>query len=206
MSMKRRCWILIFILVFLGLISAIFFYTNWKEQRKEKEEILKVKRFQPRLLRQGPLLLKKEDFEHLSPWQKYVTPFDSEVRKLANETVNIEQAYVTAVEWLWVSDATLHGMTEKWIMPHEFLATTPYYPTNPVPGKIASDCEEQAYTLVSLLRAMGISAKNVRVVVGKVNFDGEIGGHAWVEIYENGKWFSLEATSGPYWDDEETPM
>ena len=87
-------------------------------------------------------------------------------------------------------------------MPREFLTNTPAYPTNPVPGQVASDCEEQANTLVSLLRAEGIAARNVRAVLGKVDFgDGE-GGHVWVEIMQNGEWLPLEATSGPHWDDE----
>ncbi len=187
------------------LISFIALYIIWTEQQEQKE-IVKIKKFQPRLLRQGPLLLKKEDFEQLSPWQKYVTPYDSEVQKLANTIKNSREAYKTAVRWTWVSDATLHGVAEKWIMPNEFLAETPDYKTNPLPGKIVSDCEEQAYTLVSLLRAIGIEAQNVRVVVGEVNFSGQTGGHAWVEIYENGKWHALDATSGPYWDDEEAKL
>ncbi|HEC88167.1 MAG TPA: transglutaminase domain-containing protein [Thermoplasmata archaeon] len=201
MQIKIRYLILSLILIASVLLS-IFLYTKFEEAEKEKQ-ILIVKKFQPRLLRQSPLLLKKEDFEQLSPWQKYVTPFDSEVQKIANEIKNEREAYKTAVKWTWVSDITLNGVEEKWLMPHEFLSNTPNYPTNPVPGKPASDCEEQAYTLVSLLRAIGVKAENVRVVVGEVNFSGQRGGHAWVEIYENGKWFALEATSGSYWDDEE---
>lgn len=67
-------------------------------------------------------------------------------------------------------------------MPHEFLSVTPNYPSNPLKGNAVSDCEEQANTLVSLLRAEGVSADKVRAVVGKVKSrDGE-GGHAWVEL------------------------
>jgi hypothetical protein len=71
---------------------------------------------------------------------------------------------------------------------------------------MVSDSESQAYTLVSLLEALGTSKSNVRVVVGEVNFSGEIGGHAWVELYQNGQWFELEATSGPYWDDDDLEL
>lgn len=192
------------ILLVLALVISLSFFLYLKfEEAKRDQQMLLIKKFQPRLLRQSPLLLKKEDFEHLSPWQKYVTPSDSEVQKIANRIKDEREAYKTAVKWVWVSDATLNGMDEKWLMPHEFLSNTPNYPTNPVAGRPASDCEEQAYTLVSLLRAIGIKAENVRVVVGEVNFSGQRGGHAWVEFYENGKWFALEATSGPYWDDEE---
>ena len=69
-------------------------------------------------------------------------------------------------------------------------------------GRVASDCEEQANTLASILRARGVKAEDVRVVLGKVNFEGSIGGHAWVEVFEDGMWIPLEATSGDYWDDE----
>ena len=71
---------------------------------------------------------------------------------------------------------------------------------------MVSDCESQAYTLVSILEAIGISKTNVRVVVGEVNFQGEIGGHAWVQIYQNNEWMELEATSGPFYDDEEQEL
>lgn len=88
-------------------------------------------------------------------------------------------------------------------MPHEFLSATPNYPSNPVKGNAVSDCEEQANTLVSLLRAEGVTADKVRAVIGKVKFgDGE-GGHAWVELWQDGEWLPLEATSGSYWDDDE---
>ena len=55
---------------------------------------------------------------------------------------------------------------------------------------------------ISHLRAEGTSAEDVRVVLGLVDFDGSIGGHAWVEVYDEGVWIPLEATSGSYYDDE----
>jgi hypothetical protein len=173
----------------------------------ENQQITKIrKKFLPRMLKRGRLRLLKENFRQLSPYQTYVTPNDSEVQALAGGIANNQQAYSTAVSWTWVSDQTLHGVSEKWLYPHEFLADTPNDPDNPVPGRVVSDCESQAYTLVSLLRAIGVSAQNVRVVVGQVNFSGQIGGHAWVELYEGNKWFALEATSGPYWDDDDEQL
>ena len=186
------------ILVFVFLLAFSFILM----EREEEREITQIKKFQPRLLQQSPLSLKKEDFLFLSPWQKYVTPKDDAVIQIAQTIENERDAYKIAVHWVWVSDATLNGEQEKWLMPHDFLLNTPSYKTNPCPGRIASDCEEQAYTLVSVLRAYGMDAKNVRVVVGEVDFGGERGGHAWVEVFD-GKWFALDATSGPYWDDVE---
>jgi transglutaminase-like putative cysteine protease len=201
----RRTIILVALAVAAGVLlsACLLWWFTGSQEEVENQQIVRAKQHLLKIIKRGPLVLEKENFQQLSPYQAYVTPNDSEVQKLASGITNSRQAYSEAVSWVWVSDQTLHGVSEKWLMPHEFLADTPTYPTNPAPGSIVSDCESQAYTLVSLLRAIGISAQNVRVVVGKVNFSGEIGGHAWVEIYEGGQWLALEATSGPYWDDEE---
>ncbi len=143
---------------------------------------------------------------HDLPYQDYITPSDPAITQLSNLVNGKVEAYRAAVSWVWVSDATLHGEEEKWLTPHVFLQDTPGYQTNPAKPRQASDCEEQANTLVSLLRAEGVSAENVRVVLGEVDFGMEAGGHAWVEVYENGEWLALEATSGPYFDDNSQIM
>jgi len=137
-----------------------------------------------------------------SPYQQFVTPDNSVIRGLSNGKT-VQEIYEMAVDWTWVSDSILNGKTEKWLLPHEFLSNTPSYSTNPSQGNAVSDCSEQANTLVSLLRASGVAAEDVRVVLGKVDFDGNIGGHAWVELKEDGRWMVLEPTSGPYYDDED---
>lgn len=138
----------------------------------------------------------------ISEYQLYVTPNDPAVQSLSEKMKSPKDAYATAVDWIWVSDQTLNHVPELWLRPHEFLVDTPRYPSNPVKGGVASDCSEQANTLASLLRAEGIAPENVRVVLGEVDFDGSIGGHAWVEVYDDGVWVPLEPTSGPYYDDE----
>jgi len=135
-------------------------------------------------------------------YQHFVTPDASEIQKLSNSISTPKEAYSLSLNWLWVSDPTLHKKAEKWLFPNEFLANTPSYSSNPAPGKVVSDCSEQANALVSILRAIGVAAEDVRVVLGKVNFQGIIGGHAWVEIKDNGKWMILDPTCGPYYDDE----
>lgn len=139
--------------------------------------------------------------DQISNYQTYVTPNDSTVKTIVSAK-SYEQIYQIAVSWLWVEDKILNGTDEKWLSPNFFLTQTPSMPTNPAQGRIASDCESQAYTLVSALRAAGIKPENVRVVTGKVNFGGTIGGHAWVEVFDESKvmWFQLEATSGDYYD------
>ena len=137
----------------------------------------------------------------VSEYQLYVTPADPAVQSLSRQIRSPAEAYAAAVKWTWVSDQTLNHEAEKWLKPYEFLSDTPKYNSNPAKGRIASDCSEQANTLASLLRAEGIAPENVRVVLGTVDFDGSIGGHAWVEVYDGGDWVPLEATSGPYYDD-----
>ena len=136
------------------------------------------------------------------PYQRYVTPDDQAIEALTTRIDGAEDAYALAVQWTYVSEKTLNRVADKWLKPQEFLANTPYFPTNPVKGEAVSDCEEQAYVLVSLLRAVGVRAEEVRVVMGKVDFDGTEMGHAWVELFTDGQWLILDPSSGPYWDDE----
>jgi hypothetical protein len=137
-----------------------------------------------------------------SVYQQFITPNDETIIELANTLKTPKDAYDIASKWVWVSDVTLHGKVEKWLKPSEFLKETPTYPKNPIPGRIVSDCSEQANTYVSILRAMGVSAEDVRVVIGEVEFDDEIGGHAWVEIWTENGWMPLDVTSGSYYDDD----
>lgn len=136
-----------------------------------------------------------------SPYRHYVTPDDQAIEALTSQIDGIEDAYALAVQWTYVSEQTLNSVADKWLKPHEFLANTPYFPSNPLKGEAVSDCEEQAYVLVSLLRALGVRAEEVRVVLGKVDFDGTETGHAWVELFMDNQWLSLDPSSGPYWDD-----
>ncbi len=139
----------------------------------------------------------------ISPYQLYVTPTEASVQSFSAGYNNNENLYLGAAQnWIWVSEQTLNGEAEKWLMPVEFLTQTPTYSTNPLPGKTVSDCSEQANTLASALRTSGVAATDVRVVLGEVNFEGTIGGHAWVELKQGNNWIVLDATSGPYYDDE----
>lgn len=140
----------------------------------------------------------------ISNYQTFVTPQNQAVTNFAKGK-NYQKIYDEALSWVWVEDDIINGTEEKWLYPETFLVETPTMKTNPVLNRIASDCESQAYTLVSALRAAGMSAEEVRVITGKVNFGrGAVGGHAWVEVYDQtaGRWFQLEATSGDFYDSQ----
>lgn len=135
-----------------------------------------------------------------SGYQTYITPDAEPVQALAGSVDSIEDAYEIANCWLYLPEQVFFRKEDTWLSPSEFLTETPGYPCNPVPGIPAGDCEEQANTLVSLLRAMGISPEEVRVALGNVASGTIDKGHAWVEIYINGTWLPLDPSQGPYWD------
>jgi hypothetical protein len=135
------------------------------------------------------------------PFQSYVTPDDEAVVSLAEDVTCVVEAYELALRWTFVSDQRLTQQADSWLTPHQFLVDTIDYSTNPVPGETVSDCEEQAWTLVSILRAIGTYPQDVRLAIGEVDSGGDTAGHAWVELLVDGEWLVLEATSGPYWDD-----
>ncbi|WMW26027.1 transglutaminase domain-containing protein [Methanolobus sediminis] len=137
--------------------------------------------------------------------QEYVTPYADAVQDyLKDEDLDdADEIYETAVSWIWVSDTTLNYQPDGWLTPTEFLQDTPDFDSNPVPGEIVSDCTEQANTLASLLIGSGeYDEETLRVVMGQVTSSNINGGHAWVEVYEDGEWFPVDATVGPYYDED----
>jgi hypothetical protein len=134
------------------------------------------------------------------PFAHYVTPNDESVRALSASIEDPEDAYKEAVRWVYVSDDGLNHSADRWLTPAEFLVDTPRYFDNPLMGSPVSDCEEQANTLVSLLRAQGMGPEEVRVTVGKVMFNSRPTGHVWAEVLRDGRWMVLDPTWGPYWD------
>ena len=202
------------------MLSLVVVYLYLDQQNKEYEqELLAFKQLVRDDLKKFNMIKRIKDdkgivepkinfskIERLSYYQTFVTPNHPTVTNYIQSMgiTGVKDAYNAAVNWTWVSDQTLHGVDEKWLKPADFILGTPnktLYPNNPVDG-MASDCESQAYTLVSLLEAVGVPKENVRVCVGLVDFGSGSGGHAWVQVYSNNKWYELEATSGPYWDDE----
>jgi hypothetical protein len=132
---------------------------------------------------------------------QYVTPEDQVITALTGKISEPKDAYEMAVQWTYVTDEKLNRIADKWLTPHEFLTDTPHYSSNPLQGKIVSDCEEKANTLVSLIRAQGVQPEEVRVVLGEVKFGNLKTGHAWVELLTDGQWLALDPCWGPYWDD-----
>jgi len=132
----------------------------------------------------------------------YVTPGDSAIKALAERIDSADEAYEIAFQWIYVSDLKLNCADDVWLTPHKFLVDTPFSPGNPHKGDAVSDCEEQANTLVSLIRALGIPPEEIRVALGVTIFGDVETGHAWVELLNDGEWLTLDPSWGPYWDDQ----
>lgn len=156
------------------------------------------------LISQG-LTLKIEDSRYTpsgrDAFQAYVTPEDEVIQQMASHISSIEDAYVMALEWVYVSEHHLNGIDDRWLLPREFITDSPGHINNPVPGMVAGDCEEQANTLAAIVRASGITPEEVRVALGLSDINGIEKGHVWVEVYVNDTWLILDPCSGPYWDD-----
>lgn len=118
--------------------------------------------------------------------QRYIQPENSNVQEVAESRDSVEDCYSwVAANIFYVPDDRL-GSSEYWL-----------YPSQTIKQK-KGDCEDFAILLCSLIRAKGTSAEDVMVVAGLVPTNGDIAGHAWVELKYQGVWLPLEcATRGP---------
>jgi hypothetical protein len=91
---------------------------------------------------------------------------------------------------------TTEGNPKKWEYPRSFLQFKSDFwqlPRETIEwGK--GDCEDLAILMCTLLRAEGVGASHVRIVLGAVDFGGGQSGHAWIELKMNGTWYVLETT------------
>jgi transglutaminase-like putative cysteine protease len=87
------------------------------------------------------------------------------------------------------------GNPKKWYYPRPFLQYK--YEFWQLPRETIEwgkgDCEDQAILLCTLMRAIGVPASDVRVVVGLVSLGGGTA-HAWTEFKLGTRWYILEST------------
>ena len=110
----------------------------------------------------------------------FVTPNEGSVVNQKNSILKskffLTPDYMALRDWVgsnikYTFDSESHGQTDYWQFSKETLSTE------------TGDCEDSAILLCSLLRAAGVSANDVYVVVGETQGQG----HAWVSF----KWFTL---------------
>ncbi len=117
----------------------------------------------------------------------FLRPYDDCVRQVASQIKrtchDLRSRILAAFNFVstrirYVSDKQLRGLPEYWQFPCETLENR------------MGDCEDTSFLLASLILALGVNKRHVRVVLGK--YYGK--GHAWVEVFINGKWYLLEST------------
>ncbi len=141
----------------------------------------------------------KEDY------QKFIEPENEKIINLAKNK-SVEELYYLVSDFYWISDKVLNNQENRWLKIDAFL-TTDSWKSNPT-HKIASDCEEKVYTLVSLFRNKGVVAEKIRMVIGDIFLENKIITHAWVEIYldQFEKWLVLDPSNGNYWDENQQKL
>ncbi len=130
---------------------------------------------------------------HPEQMQSFITPNDPAVQAVLNEILGQSLGIFCDFEALrdWVSshvsyrhDQDVHGVSEYWQYPSETLSLG------------TGDCEDFAILLCSLLRAYGVPADQVYVVVGVSQ---ENTGHAYlIEKWYQGIWRVTEPQDGAW--------
>lgn len=88
------------------------------------------------------------------------------------------------------------GNPRDWSYPRSFLAYKFDFwqlPAETIQWR-KGDCEDRSILLCTMMRMVGVSSSDVRVVVGVIHVNGERGGHAWIEFKIGDDWYALEST------------
>lgn len=151
--------------------------------------------------------VQKERYMNSDEGTAYVTPAHPSLAGHPLASLSPEELYLHAARsWIWVTDKTLYGTPDYWAAPQEFLLSSPSLATNPLPGSVVGDCEDQAFALATLLRMGGMPASDVRVGIGQVKITNPatglsyVGLHAWVEIWWDSAWMALDPSMPTYWE------
>ncbi len=138
--------------------------------------------------------------QNINPFKRFVAINTTGVKLATANHSTVEKAYdYAASDVIYMSDKFQYGVADKWISGETVISDTP---KNNIIKKKAGDCEDKAFLLVSMLRSLGVPPEEVRVGMGKVLVNGATFGHAWVEIYKNGRWLPLESTSGSVYNEQ----
>jgi len=124
----------------------------------------------------------------------FITPDEQVVKDTAGYIVNtlvrdsvgdrvVAAFNFVAVNIVYTSDRRQFGKGDFWQYSRETLG---HVFTNSNINQMYGDCEDSSFLLASLLLAMGIPSRNVRVGISEV--------HAWVEVKLGNVWYFFETT------------
>jgi len=131
---------------------------------------------------------------HETILNSFITPDEPVVKSTADYIVgglirdSIEDRVAAAfnfvaVNIVYTSDRKQFGKNDWWQYPLETLGEVF---TDGNIARLYGDCEDSSFLFISLVLAMGIPSRNVRVGISEV--------HAWVEIKLGNVWYLFETT------------
>ena len=171
-----------------------------------QEEVEKQEEIQDQI---DAFVLKKGELEEKLELYKNITQGDPRVLITVNDSVvkakveeitrfcqTIEEKQLAVFEYVRNEiEYITEGNPKKWYYPQPFLQYK--YEFWQLPRETIEwgkgDCEDQAILLCTLVRAIGIPASDVRIVVGLVSLGGGTA-HAWTEFKLGTRWYILEST------------
>lgn len=121
----------------------------------------------------------------------------AQVEEVTRLCTSMEEKQLAVFEYVRKEiEYVTEGNPKKWSYPQPYLQYKFdfwQFPRETIEWR-KGDCEDQSILLCTMMRAAGVSASNVRVVVGIIYGDGGSGGHAWVEFKMGDTWYVLEST------------
>lgn len=92
----------------------------------------------------------------------------------------------------------IHSLPEAYYFVRDFIEYFPMVPDADVEYTVTNkvgSCIGKAVLLVSLYRALGVKADDLRIVTGVIRINNELIDHAWVEVRINNVWYQQDTTN-----------
>jgi transglutaminase-like putative cysteine protease len=219
--MKKYLLIGCIILIGMSLVSSYYTYTLEQRELLEGQslsgEIQQIKtqvadveslisQVEEKKSETEPLITEEQKLEHYEEIaaadpRVFITVNDPVVKAKVEEVTRLctsmEEKQLAVFEYVRKEiEYVTEGNPKKWSYPQPYLQYKFdfwQFPRETIEWR-KGDCEDQSILLCAMMRAAGVSASNVRVVVGIIYGEGGAGGHAWVEFKMGDTWYVLEST------------
>jgi transglutaminase-like putative cysteine protease len=109
-----------------------------------------------------------------------ITPADADVARLASQLKTPEASFGWVTSKIsYTQSSAMEGVPARAVLKNRI-----------------GNCQGKANLLASLMLAQGVRREDMRVIYGQVRKDGMPGAHAWLEVFQAGRWWVYDST--PY--------
>lgn len=168
----------------LGLPDNMNRLTQEVIEQKDGEAIIRISAKVPDSTMAFPLENPPEELAEFLEPNAYIQSDHPPLREKALEIVKGETD-------AWAAACKLESFVYKHIKDKNF--GTGFASAAEVFENPTGDCSEHAVLLAAVCRAVGIPA---RAAMGYMYLGGIFGGHVWVEVWINGKWYAIDGVMG----------